>query len=115
MQENVGEGLPDARRQQVGNRRRDETKPFEDPGVGGGAKKCGKRLQEEDAGANQNKELYARSDETPPIKVITPATERRLHFVSLRRGNVSVKERLKSRELKSPKSSRKWGFVPQPT
>src|SRR5216684_2022068 len=92
MQKNVGERLPNPRRDMVRYSLGDQRKPLEEPNCSGGrSEQPQESLHKENAGADQYEEFYAWGYEAAPIEVIAPRAEGASHSPSLRRSEVSVK------------------------
>ena len=69
VEKNVGEGLPDARRDVVDDGFGDEREPLEDFGVVDAAgEEVGEDFDDVDAGENDDEELYAGGDEAAPVE-----------------------------------------------
>ena len=88
VEENVGEGLPDARRDVMDDGFGDEREPLEDFGVVDAAgEEVGEDLDDVNRGKNDDEEFYAGSDEAAPVEADAADVsvgKTRAHFLSLR-------------------------------
>src|SRR5205807_3877423 len=90
-QQNIGEGLPDARRKQACHCRGDQAEPLQNPVVSGWTQEKCKRLHKESTRADKHNQLDTGGNETAPIEVVTPRAEGTCHLASLRRLRALVK------------------------
>ena len=91
VQKDVGEGLPDARRDVMDDGFGDEREPLQDFGVVDAAgEEVGEDFDDVDGSEDDDEEFYAGSDEAAPVKAdaaevsIGAIGEARAHFVILR-------------------------------
>src|ERR1700719_4394366 len=91
MQKHVRKGLPDA--EAMSNRGRNQPEDLRHIVIGGELteSQVQQSLENEDAGADQNEELKAGGDESPPVEIIAARAER-AHRGSVRAMGLAVKE-----------------------
>src|SRR6202035_3612511 len=92
VQKHIRKRLPDA--EAVGDRGRNEPEDLDHIVVGGERidGQADEGLEKEYAGANQDEELNAGGDESPPVEGITARAAERTHRGSVRSKGVAVKE-----------------------